>query len=119
MGCVRRGGMGCACALRLCALRVGHRLRVPPRRSLICALWLRQVWRSSTAIDSFSIGYEPKQRRGDVRGALPRAEHGTVWRNIDCVVAFSVGFEPDAESDQDEEHDVCGLIPDTGKRELR
>jgi len=64
--------MGCACALRLCALRVGHRLRVPPRRSLICALWLRQVWRSSTAIDSFAIGYEPKQRRGDVRGALPR-----------------------------------------------
>ena len=119
MGCVRRGGMGCACALRLCALRVGHRLRVPPRRSLICALWLRQVWRSSTAIDSFSIGYEPKQRRGDVRGALPRAEHGTVWRNIDSVDAFSVGFEPDAESDQDEEHhDVCGLIPDTG-RELR
>ena len=54
-----------------------------------------------------------------MRGALPRAEHGTVWRNIDSVDAFSVGFEPDAESDQDEEHDVCGLIPDTGRRELR
>jgi hypothetical protein len=80
---------------------------------------VRQVWRSSTAIDSFSIGFELKQRRTDVRGALPRDMHGTVWQNANTVDAFAVGYEPDEEGAEDEDHDVCGLIPGTGRDELR
>ena len=72
-----------------------------------------QVWKSSTAIDSFSIGYELKKKRSDVRGTLPRAEHGTVWQSIDTLDAYSVFNEDvgeEAEGGEDE-HDVCGLIP--------
>lgn len=76
------------------------------------------MWRSATAIDSFSIGEERKRGwRSDVRGSLPRADHGTVWERIDSVDAFSVGNEQ-GETDSSEEHDVCGLIPGTGD-ELR
>lgn len=77
------------------------------------------MWRSSTAIDSFSIGYELKQRRNDVRGALPRDMHGTVWKKTNTVDAFAVGFEMEEDSAVDEDHDVCGLIPCTGRDELR
>ena len=83
------------------------------------ALVHNQVWKSTHAIDAYSIGEEKKrQRRGDVRGTLPRAEHGTVWSRTDTLDSFTVFREDDESSAQDEASDVCGLIPDLGD-ELR
>ena len=77
------------------------------------------MWKSATAIDSFSIGQELKKKRSDVRGTLPRAEHGTVWQRTDTLDAYTVFNEDIGEEAEtaDEEHDVCGLLP--MDRELR
>ena len=58
-----------------------------------------QVWESANAIDAFSIGEEgqKRSRRSDVRGTLPRSEHGTAWRRIDTLDAFTV-FRDDEDS---------------------
>ena len=75
-----------------------------------------QVWKSATAIDSFSIGHDLKRRRSDVKGILPREEHGTVWTRTDTLDAYAVFREDEAdESEADsDEHDVCGVVPTTG-----
>ena len=71
-----------------------------------------QVWNSAIAIDSFSVGQELRQR-GDVKGTLPRSEHGTVWKKTDSLDAYAVFRYDDIEqqSDEDDGSEVIGLVP--------
>ena len=72
-----------------------------------------QVWESANAIDAFSIGEEgqKRSRRSDVRGTLPRSEHGTAWRRIDTLDAFTVFRDDEDSAAEDAVADVRGTMP--------
>jgi hypothetical protein len=82
------------------------------RTSLITLYLPWQVWNSAIAIDSFSVGQELRQR-GDVKGTLPRSEHGTVWKKTDSLDAYAVFRDDDIEQqpDEDDGSEVIGLVP--------
>ena len=84
--------------------------RLSPHAQPSHAPW--QVWNSAIAIDSFSVGQELRQR-GDVKGTLPRSEHGTVWKKTDSLDAYAVFRYDDIEqqSDEDDGSEVIGLVP--------
>jgi len=74
------------------------------------------VWRDATAIDAFAIGFDLKQKRSDVKGTMPRSEHGTVWARTDTLDSYAVFEDHDNDGELNEEsevssQDVSGMLP--------